>query len=56
MINNIQKENYKSIRSLDMDMKPINVLIGPNGAGKSNFRSFLNLKKIFMKGICKIML
>ena len=48
MIKNIQIENYKSIRSLDMDMKPINILIGSNGSGKSNFISFFR----FLKNIC----
>lgn len=48
MINNIQIENYKSIRSLKMDMRPINILIGSNGAGKSNFISFFKfLKNIY---------
>lgn len=48
MINNIQIENYKSIRELNLDMKPINVLIGSNGAGKSNFISFFKfLKNIY---------
>lgn len=45
MINNIQIENYKSIRFLSIDMSPINILIGSNGAGKSNFISFFKLLK-----------
>ncbi|KAA6351772.1 DNA replication and repair protein RecF [termite gut metagenome] len=40
MIKNIQIENYKSIRKLDLDLRPINILIGENGAGKSNFLGF----------------
>lgn len=48
MINNIQIENYKSIRMLNLDMKPINLLIGSNGSGKSNFISFFKfLKNIY---------
>ncbi len=45
---NIQRmkiEGFKSIKSLDIELKPLNILIGPNGAGKSNFISafkFLN--------------
>jgi predicted ATPase len=40
MIKKIQIENYKSIRKLDLELRPINILIGENGAGKSNFISF----------------
>lgn len=48
MINNIHIENYKSIKQLDLDMLPINVLIGSNGVGKSNFISFFKfLKSIY---------
>jgi predicted ATPase len=31
---------FKSIRSMDLELRPLNVLIGPNGGGKSNFVSF----------------
>lgn len=50
MINNIQIENYKSIHSLSLEMKPINMLIGSNGAGKSNFISFFKLLKNIYDG------
>jgi predicted ATPase len=43
MINNIQIENFKSIRKLDLPLNQINILIGANGAGKSNFISFFKL-------------
>lgn len=36
-------KGYKSIKELDLDMKPINVLIGANGSGKSNFVSIFRL-------------
>jgi predicted ATPase len=45
---NIQRmkiEGFKSIKSLDIELKPLNILIGANGSGKSNFISafkFLN--------------
>lgn len=45
MINRIQIENFKSIRELDLELCPINVLIGANGAGKSNFIGFFKLLK-----------
>lgn len=43
MIERIIIENFKSIRKLDLELKPINILIGANGAGKSNFISFFEL-------------
>ena len=43
MIERIIIENFKSIRKLDLELKPINILIGANGAGKSNFVSFFKL-------------
>jgi predicted ATPase len=52
MIKNIQIENYKSIRKLNLDLRPINILIGENGAGKSNFLSFFEfLKSIVNAGM-----
>jgi predicted ATPase len=43
MINRIRIQGYKSIRDLDLELKPINVLIGANGVGKSNFISLFKL-------------
>lgn len=43
MIEHIRIENFKSIRSLKLDLRPLNILIGANGAGKSNFISFFRL-------------
>ena len=43
MLNNIQIEGFKSIRKLDLNLNPINILIGSNGVGKSNFISFFKL-------------
>lgn len=43
MINRIEIKGYKSIKNLNLDLKPINVLIGANGVGKSNFISFFKL-------------
>ncbi len=36
MIRRLQVKNFKSIRELDLELGPINVLVGPNMAGKSN--------------------
>jgi predicted ATPase len=35
----IQVKGFKSIREMDLEIRPLNVLIGANGAGKSNFIS-----------------
>lgn len=43
MLENIKIEGYKSIRKLDLGLRPINILIGSNGVGKSNFISFFKL-------------
>lgn len=33
----IVASNFRSLRDVDVEMQPLNVLVGPNGAGKSNF-------------------
>lgn len=43
MIEQIQIENYKSIKNAKLELRNLNVLIGANGAGKSNFISFFEL-------------
>jgi len=43
MLKSIQIKGYKSIKELDLKLKPINILIGANGVGKSNFISFFKL-------------
>jgi predicted ATPase len=40
MLQKIQIKGYKSIKELELELKPINILIGANGVGKSNFVSF----------------
>ena len=44
-LNQIIIKGYKSIKSLDLELKQLNVLIGSNGAGKSNFISFFKFMK-----------
>src|SRR5215213_2784721 len=39
----VKIEGFKSIRSVEMDLRLLNVLIGANGAGKSNFISLFKL-------------
>lgn len=43
MLQNIKIEGFKSIKKLDLQLSPINLLIGSNGVGKSNFISFFKL-------------
>jgi len=43
MLNHIKIEGYKSIRKMELELNPINLLIGSNGVGKTNFISFFKL-------------
>jgi len=45
MITRLKIEAYKSIKSLDIKLEPINILLGSNGVGKSNFISLFSLLK-----------
>lgn len=48
----IDINGYKSIQSLKLELRPINILIGANGSGKSNFLSFFEfLKTIYNQGL-----
>lgn len=42
MIEFVSIRNFKSIKDLTLELRPINVLIGSNGAGKSNFVNFFS--------------
>lgn len=43
---------YKSIKSLDLKLRPLNIIIGANGVGKSNFIGFFKfMKKIVDKDL-----
>lgn len=43
MLDKIKISGYKSIKDLDMDLRPVNILIGSNGVGKTNFITFFRL-------------
>ncbi len=43
-------KGFKSIKALDLDLRPLNVLIGANGAGKSNLVSFFKMLNEMMAG------
>ena len=49
MLNHIKLEGYKSIRSLDLELKNLNILVGSNGAGKSNFIQFFRFMKMLVE-------
>ena len=46
----VKISGYRSIKTLTLEMKPLNVLIGSNGAGKSNLISFFKLMNELMAG------
>jgi predicted ATPase len=51
-LNKIKISGYKSIKSLELELRPLNILIGSNGVGKSNFISFFKfIKKILDKDL-----
>jgi predicted ATPase len=39
MITRLQARNFKSLRDIDLELGPLNVLVGPNMSGKSNILS-----------------
>lgn len=41
---------FKSIRAIDLELHPLNILIGANGAGKSNLISFFKMLNEMMAG------
>jgi predicted ATPase len=43
MLQYIKIEGFKSIKTMELELKPINVFIGSNGSGKSNFIAFFKL-------------
>lgn len=43
MIRQIKLENFRSIKSLELELGRLNVLIGRNASGKSNFLSFFKI-------------
>lgn len=49
MITNIEIKGYKSIKEMELELQPINILIGSNGVGKSNFISFFKLQRAILK-------
>jgi len=51
-LQHIKLEGFRSIRKLDLELLPLNILIGSNGAGKSNFISFFKfMNRLLEKGL-----
>jgi len=48
MITRVYVENFKSLKQVNIELKPLTIFIGPNGAGKSSIlQSILILKKLY---------
>lgn len=43
MLRRVKIQGYKSLRDLEVELKPLSVLFGPNAVGKSNFLDALQL-------------
>lgn len=50
MLRRVNLNGFKSIKAMDLELRPLNVLIGANGAGKSNLISFFKLLNEMMAG------
>ena len=44
-LRSMRAEHYRSLRSIRMDLGPVNLFVGANGAGKSNLYRALQLIK-----------
>ena len=53
LIEKVSIENYKCFRSLDVSLKPFNVLVGANNTGKSSFLESLSAATDFGKRIAR---
>jgi predicted ATPase len=52
-LNRLQRltlNGFKSIKAMDLELRPLNILIGANGAGKSNLISFFKMLNEMMAG------
>lgn len=49
-LSRIKIKGFRSIKELDLELRPLNVLIGANGAGKSNFISSFKLLNEMIAG------
>jgi predicted ATPase len=49
VVNRVRVDGFKSIRHLDLELGPLNVLVGANGAGKSNLIAVFTLLNELME-------
>jgi len=50
MLNRLQLNGFRSIQSVDLELRPLNILVGANGAGKSNLIAFFQLLNEMTRG------
>jgi len=50
LLKRLKLKGFRSIKDLDLEFRPLNVLIGANGAGKSNLVAFFKLLNEMMGG------
>ena len=50
MLQRLTLNGFKSIKAMDLELRPLNILIGANGAGKSNLISFFKMLNEMMVG------
>lgn len=50
MLKRVFVKGFKSIKDMELELRPLNVLIGANGAGKSNLVSFFKMLNEMMGG------
>ena len=50
MLRRLMLKGFKSIREMDLELRPLNVMIGANGAGKSNLISFFVMLNHMIQG------
>src|ERR1041385_5795380 len=52
MITNLQIDNFKSLKNIDVVFGPMNFIVGPNASGKSNFGEALDfLSHVFREDL-----
>ena len=49
-LKNVEIKGFRSIKEIQLELRPLNVLIGANGAGKSNLIAFFKLVNELMGG------
>jgi len=50
ILQHVTLKGFKSIKDMELELRPLNVFIGANGAGKSNLVSFFKMLNEMMAG------